>query len=68
MSTDTRPWVTVVGTVRVVGGWFWDVDIDSLPDDPEDHPFEDGDEVEITIRKHERATGNLFPAPEEADE
>jgi hypothetical protein len=64
--------VTVVGNVwrggfEYPGGYqsgAWVVDLGDLPD----IGLRDGDEVEVTIRLDERATGSLFAAPEESDE
>lgn len=63
MSTDTRPSVTVIGELQEWWPQAWTIELDDLPD----IGLEDGDEVEVTIRKHERVS-SIWPVPEEADE
>lgn len=54
MSTDTRPSVTVTGIMdQDCLGWFT-IDLDAGGDFLRELGFRDGDEVEVTIRKHER--------------
>lgn len=61
MSTDTRPSVTVAGTMCDDSYGMWFITLDG------DHPFEDGDEVEVTIRKHGRVPANPWPAPRQTE-
>jgi hypothetical protein len=57
MSTDTRPSVTVMGTlVRDTDG-YWDIALEDVPPDE----LSDGDKVEVTIRK--RVTPDPAPQP-----
>lgn len=64
MPIDPRPAVTVIGELErsALGGLL------IVLDDFLGTEFQEGDEVEVEIRKHERFDGSLFPAPEESDE
>jgi hypothetical protein len=51
MSEDTHRSVTVIGEIYFRGdGNPWELIIDELP---ADHPFADGDLVDVTIRKYQ---------------